>query len=318
MRRLLLLSALIAGLTAGAAGQSSRPDGGGDEERDEAVVSVATRLVAITLTVEGAGSGEAERAGRLRALRIFADDERQETAFVSDGGGCNVALLVDVSASMRGRKFTRVREAVRVFLEKSDERNRYTLILFGSRVRSAGEFSGDAEGRRALLAAVGEPEQDGHTVLYDALIESGRVVGRMATGRAARAVVAFTDGADKGSEATAEEASRRLDALGGLLYIVVLSERLNLDYEDQLQTPAAAFPGPVLKELRRATGGEVVGAGTDLRLRDAAEDLAKRLRRTVQIGFYARGEAGASGRHGLRVVDWKGRRLQGRPGYFIE
>lgn len=284
-------------------------------DQPEEVVTVNTRLVSVTV----------QPTGRLRkaieeqsppALRIMADGFAHAPAFISAETSASVALVVDMSTSMRGRKAGRAAVAVKELLEQADPRNEYTLVIFNDSIKVLGKFRGDPEGRAALMAALVAQPAAGETILYDACLEARRLVERMTGPRGKRAIVVFTDGLDTRSKTPISALNAGLNSLGGLVYLVVLGSGV----QDEL--PYVTTPNPLLDqmaaELASATGGEAFPARSFVKLSRAASRVADRLNNAVQVGFYPLAPAATAGTHRLEVYDDAGKRLRARPNYVID
>ena len=281
-------------------------------ETGEDVISVTTRLVGVTVELPDGIRDDSD----LRALDINADGLHHRPAFAEVSGGANVGLVVDMSTSMKGRKASRTREAVREFLKHSDPRNEYALILFNGAVNFVGEFCGDEGGRRALDEALGETIAEGETILYDACLKARDIVAGMSGEHSKRALVVFTDGHDTRSKTPLAALDRGLNSLGGLVYLVVLGSAV------QAEQPFTSNPDPynesVARELAKAARGEAFPARSAVSLIDASRKVARRLSRTAHLGFYPTQAAALPGTHTLSVTTPGGRPLRARERYTID
>lgn len=312
-RRLFILALTIALLLCQP--PSARPQSrqaAASHETDEDVISVTTRLVGVTVELADGTRDDSD----LRALDINADGVHHRPAFAAVEGGANVGLVVDMSTSMKGRKASRTREAVREFLKHSDPRNKYALIVFNGAVNFVGEFRGDEGGRRALDEALGETIAEGETILYDACLKARDIVAGMSGEHSKRALVVFTDGHDTRSKTPLAALDRGLNSLGGLVYLVVLGSAV------QAEQPFTSNPDPynesVARELAKAARGEAFPARSAVSLIDASRKVAKRLSRTAHLGFYPTQAAALPGTHTLSVTTPGGRPLRARERYTID
>jgi Mg-chelatase subunit ChlD len=318
---LVLAAALLPTATAGHAGAQEPPRRGAAERRDaEEVVRVTTDLVSLTAAIDE-NSKAARSARALERLRVFADGRPQQIAFASADDPAAVALLVDTSTSMGGRKAARTLRAVGDFISNSDERNTYALIVFTSEVREVGRYAGDGAGRRALLKDLeAEQRRGGETALYDACLRAGEIIAPAAAAdpRRKRALVVFTDGLDTRSRSTPEALARGLDELGGLVYVIVLGGGVG-NYEWSKLSDSDPHLDETAAGLRRVIAGEVFEAPSGFSLLSETERAARGLRGSVQLGFYVRppDSAALPGTHRLLVTDARGRPLRSRPSYVI-
>lgn len=312
-RRLFILALTIALLLCQS--PSARPQSrqvAASHETDEDVISVTTRLVGITVELADGIRDDSD----LRALDINADGVHHRPAFAAVEGGANVGLVVDMSTSMKGRKASRTREAVREFLKHSDPRNKYALLVFNGAVNFVGEFRGDEGGRRALDEALGGTSAEGETILYDACLKARDIVAGMSGEHSKRALVVFTDGHDTRSKTPLAALDRGLNSLGGLVYLVVLGSAV------QAEQPFTSNPDPynesVARELAKAARGEAFPARSAVSLIKASRKVARRLSRTAHLGFYPTQAAALPGTHTLSVTTPGGRPLRARERYTID
>lgn len=273
---------------------------------------MTTRLVGVTVELADGTRDDSD----LSALDINADGVHHRPAFAEVSGGANVGLVVDMSTSMKGRKASRTREAVREFLKHSDPRNEYALIVFNGAVNFVGEFRGDEGGRRALDEALGKTAAEGETILYDACLKTRDVVAGMSGEHTKRALVVFTDGHDTRSKTPLAALDRGLNSLGGLVYLVVLGSAV------QAEQPYTTNPDPhnesVARELAKAARGEAFPARSAVSLIEASRKVAGRLGRTAHLGFYPTQAAALPGTHTLSVTTPGGRPLRARERYTID
>lgn len=277
-------------------------------------ITVNTRLVTVTARATGPGARRLHASG----LRIFADGTPQEVAFAEQDGASAVALLVDKSASMAGEPGKRLPYAVRAFVESADPRNDYTLIAFNDGVRVLGTYKGGSEGLARLLSALDGLPYSGSTALYDAILEARRIASA-APSRHKRALVVFTDAQDTASASRLEDLRAGLDSIGGLTFIVVMSQSFAVDPHRH----DAPLPDPKLFEaasrFRAALDGEAYPVRTKRNIGDAARSIARTLRDAYQLAFYPTSDAGRGGAHTLRVESAVGGvTVRARSRYVIE
>ena len=100
----------------------------------------------------------------------------------------NLAIVVDRSGSMAGKKITRAKESVLRFISLMESGDRASLFAFSDEVSMLDPLTGNQELLRKSVLAI---QPGGHTALYDA-IASGVDSVRGSSGR--KAVIVLTDG----------------------------------------------------------------------------------------------------------------------------
>ena len=155
------------------------------------VVRIDTELVTLTATVTDA-------RGRYRAdlrqsdFTVYEDGVKQELAYFSTGDRVPMSLgiLFDTSGSMLD-KIEGVRDAVEHFVKSVAPGDEIFLIRFSDQAEVVQDFTDD---RRRILRAVADPEPEGKTALYDAIVLA---LQRVAQGKhPKRALLLVTDGKD--------------------------------------------------------------------------------------------------------------------------
>jgi len=205
-----------------------------------------------------------------------------------------VALAVDHSWSMAGRRLDTARAAAHAFLDELQPGDELMLLAVGSDVETAAPLSADRPAQHRAIDALGPW---GSTRLYDAVVTGLRRIGA-ASGR--RALVVLSDGADRSSTATADEvveAARRSDVL---VYSVALGD---------------AAP-PLFARLAGLTGARTWHVERVEELAPAFRAIARELRRQYLLGYTPR-PAPASGWRRLSVeVKRPGLAVRARAGYY--
>lgn len=279
-------------------------------------ITVNTRLVSFTVQLPKKPKNDETRE-MLNHLSITADGTPHQIAFASTDAPASVALLIDSSTSMRGRKYERTRQAVDELISEADPRTKYTLITFNLTAKNHGEFNGDREGRHALLSTLKHEMATGETALYDACLEAQRTLNEKRAAGGRRALIIFTDGLDTKSKTTLTQLNDGLDALGSLVYIVVLGSEVQ-NWELTARSPSNPILDEISNQLRAATQGQVFPARSATALHHAAGKVARQLNATAQISFYPRADAAEKGLHKLAVTHPDSRPLPTRKNYFID
>jgi len=151
--------------------------------------------------------------------------------------GINVALVIDRSGSMRGQPITDAKQAASTFVGLMQNRDQSAIVSFSHQPHTDHPFSNDIN---ALKAAIATIEAAGGTAIYDALIHS---VYLMNANMKNRAIILLTDGADKDSYYSFQEALNLLLSHEVRTFTIGLGLNRNSPEENNL------------KEIADKTGG---------------------------------------------------------------
>jgi VWFA-related protein len=242
-----------------------------------------------------------EEAGSRRDVIDFRAD---------DNAPVRVALLFDVSGSMRlATRLEDAREAARQVLSAmrlGTDADEAAVFSFDMNLQSLQPFTADAGAIENALARV---LPYGQTSLYDAIAQTARNVVESRPGDPRRrAVIVFTDGLDTSSELKPEQVSAVAAAIDVPVYVMtVLSP---VDREKGTQADLAGAP---LRDLSRATGGELFVTSAPAHESVAARQIVDELRHQYVLAFAA---TPGSGWHGVTVKTTnKDLNVRARSGY---
>ena len=207
--------------------------------------------------------------------------------FRHDLAGLSVALLFDVSGSMKGH-LTNAREAAQHVLSWMDsERDEVAIFTFDSRLDEILDFT---TGVKTLPDAMTSVQPFGATSLYDAIAATARqVVGR--EGRR-HAVVVFTDGSDTSSQLTPSEVSGLASSIDVPVYIFGIVAAIDNPAEEIASPAAEALLTGELANLAAWTGGHMFAASTIVQRSVAARQIVDELRHQYLIAFESSGQPG--------------------------
>jgi len=226
--------------------------------------------------------------------------------FTSDDLPLTIGLVIDSSASMRGRRDD-VTAAAAAFAALSDPLDQFFTVNFNERVwlglPPGVPFTEDWRELRAALRAA---PAVGMSALHDAL---DRALDHVRLGtRDRKALIVVSDGGDNASSHTLDRVLQHARELATVVYAVTLVA------PDEHEANRG-----VLKTLARETGGREFAPRRVEDVIAAFEQIAHELRSGYTIGFEPR-ETDRTGFHVVRVVvDAKdGRRLTARTrvGYY--
>jgi tight adherence protein B len=212
-------------------------------------------------------------------VRVTALAPAGSTPTVSESGGAvrevrarelgaseALVLAVDNSQSMRGRPLQDAKRAAATFLRQATHSDSTTVVSFG---HEAHALTSSETTKDAAVRAVGSlvPDERFGTALYDAIVLSTSTVDAPPDGT--RVLVLLTDGHDRGSQASLEEAIEATRRAKVVVYPIAAGEA---DTE-------------ALSALASATGGRVFRTEDTAGLASAYAALGRELERTWQISY---------------------------------
>jgi Ca-activated chloride channel family protein len=111
----------------------------------------------------------------------------------------DLAVVMDISGSMRGSKIASARRSLMEFIELLDDRDRLQVLLFSDRLIPLTPLSSLGEKRDDLVRRVSGISEEGDTRLYDAVHLAYQDLIAEGDPRHIRAIVALSDGKDNSS-----------------------------------------------------------------------------------------------------------------------
>jgi Ca-activated chloride channel homolog len=227
-----------------------------------------------------------------------------------EDGPVSVALLVDVSGSMRvGANLEAARGVIDQLLGwLRPEGDEVALFTFDSELKELEPFTTDFGRIRSALDSV---DAFGTTSLYDAIDAAARRLGERATRR--RALVVLTDGVDTSSQRSLGEVSGRASATDVPVYVVaVVSPADHAGAAAGASWPQDGTTGDLFL-LSWWTGGTLYVVSAPAHASVAARALLAELRHQYVFAFEATGS-------GWRPLDIRLRRrdmtVKARSGYI--
>jgi Ca-activated chloride channel family protein len=212
-----------------------------------------------------------------------------------DNAPVRVALLFDVSGSMRlASRLEDARAAARQVLSTlrlGSAADEAAVFSFDMNLQSLQPFTADAGAIEKALARVAPY---GQTSLYDAIaLTADDVVESRPGDPRRRAVIVFTDGLDTSSELTPKRVAEIAAAIDVPVYVMTVVS--DVERDSGSQSEIAETP---LRELARATGGELFVTSAPAHESIAARQIVDELRHQYLLAF---GASSAAGWHGLTV-----------------
>ena len=272
--------------------------------RDPRVFRSAVELTSITATVR-------DQDGRLvtglprEAFEIYEDGVRQEiTQFTNERVPVSLAVLLDISDSMYGRRIDDARTAVSTFLtDLLDPGDEFIVVAFNHQPYFLSWWTRERAQLTAMLAPI---RPTGGTAVYDAVMAA--IPQFTVRNNQRGAVVVISDGVDTASDASLSEVRRALFRTDAFAYAVAIDSAERQAINTRVNPVA-------LQEITDTSGGRTeVVHGTDDML-PAISRIAEELNSQYLLGYTSpRGADGAF--HSIRVrVPGKEYRVRARNGY---
>ena len=162
--------------------------------QDTDVIKVDTKLVTINISVT---DSKGRYLAGLKPQDFHVTDEGLPVnpEFFNSQGPASIIFVVDLSSSMKGRKWRNLKAGLKHFLANSNKDDDYTLITFNQSANLVAISVSASE----LLLGLNNLNPAGKTALYDALLLGLDTLGRLPQQH--KAVVLLSDGGDTSSYA---------------------------------------------------------------------------------------------------------------------
>ncbi len=216
-------------------------------------------------------------------FRIFENGRPQVIdRFGTDWKPLRVALVLDVSLSMKGGRLEAAQEAALEFLKLLQPGDEVQLVTFSDAVRIVQPLTTDHD---LVAKAIAETTASGGTALYDAVYRAADQLEKF-DGR--RVLVLLSDGRDEaasglepGSLHTLAEALDRALRNEVMIFTVGVGHRLDsqMDFEGKQSLEA------ILTALAENTGGRAIFSSRAGQIRKAFDEVAQELRHQYTLAY---------------------------------
>ncbi|MGZ4430759.1 MAG: VWA domain-containing protein [Gaiellales bacterium] len=219
---------------------------------------------------------QASQAGKAPVLTVTENGQpASNLAMVDPGAGAAIALVIDTSNSMKGKKMSDAIAAASGFVASQKSDNLLAVYGFNSKPYSAASLTTD---RTQLVTAVGQLGVGGPpgTALYGAVSQAA---GDLKSAPAAkRVMILLTDGASSRDSATLSQAIGAAKQAAVTIYPVGIAT-------------SAADSGP-LQQLASATGGTFTNTSSSSALRSVYAAISSTLGSTYTFTYQSLVPAG--------------------------
>jgi tight adherence protein B len=179
-----------------------------------------------------------------------------------------ISTLIDRSQSMHGKPLIDAIAAARSFVGRKNGADQLAVIAFGSKPLTLSPFSTAALDATESLSGMTADKVQG-TALYDAIVVAARQLkGNELPGRV---IVVLTDGADKGSKHSIDDAIAAARDANAAIYAIGIE--------------GTGFTPDPLIEIADKTGGQYYGASSTKALGGVYAKIADTLKRTWRIQY---------------------------------
>ena len=312
--RLVIAAAVLVAIPGLLGAQASRPPAADQPARFRSSVD----LVSVAAVVRDRKGRFVSDLSRDDFIVVEGGEKRPIVGFRAEQDGpINMALLIDVSGSMRvGSKAVDAAQAARHLLSALTSTDRAALFSFDTKLDRVHEFTSDFD---AVLSALGRVEPPfGQTSLYDAIADTARAVAGKVNGKVngqsrlpeRAAIVVLTDGVDTHSRLTPAQVSGIASNIDVPVYVLAVMSPI--DDPEMMESEVSAAAGS-LRDLAQWTGGELFTASVPAQASVAARQIVSELRHQYLIAFES------STRSGWRPLEVRARHrdlvVRARSGY---
>lgn len=196
-----------------------------------------------------------------------------------------ISTLIDRSQSMHGKPLADAIAAARTFVGRKNGSDQLAVIAFGSKPLTLSPFSTAALDAQESLTGMTADKTQG-TALYDAIVLAARQL--TANELPGRVIVVLTDGADKGSKHSIDDAIAAARKANAAIYAIGIE--------------GTGFTPDPLIEISDKTGGEYYGASSTSALTAVYAKIADTLKRTWRIQYLTAARPGDRIHVGAAVV----------------
>ena len=241
----------------------------GQEAED--VVKVETAMVTVNVAVT---DSKGRHISELKPEDFLVSDEGNlvRPEFFDTQGATSIIFVVDVSSSMGGDKWEKLKDGMKKFLAAGREDNDYTLITFNDSPRLIAVSVSAQEFWREFSVL----KTSGNTALYDGVLLGFSSLNRVHQRH--KSLVLLSDGQDNSSSATLHAVLQEMLVHNASIYAVgIVRQETSTDEERHGEE--------LLDELAKATGG-LIFSPTPNEIRSVLVRISADLRSRYSLSYY--------------------------------
>jgi len=235
----------------------------------EEVIRVETALVTVNVSVADA-TGRRLSGLQAEDFRVIDEGQPVRLEFFDGQGPASIVFVVDISTSMQGEKWKRLKAGLKKFLAQARADNDYTLIAFSDTPQLIVCSVNAAE----LWQNFSELKPSGNTALYDAVLLGLNTLERVPQRH--QALVLLSDGVDTTSRAGLSRVQQEALAHRATIYTVGILYGF---------TEGVRTGQELLNQLADATGGLVQFPPLD-EIRKVLETISADLSSQYSLSYY--------------------------------
>lgn len=246
-------------------------------EEDNDVIKINTDSVQTTL--RASNSKGKPTLVKQSDIRILVDGVPQEASYFATNQIKKFIILLDSSASMRGRKYKRCLWFLNELAENSLDGQSFDVITFSEKTEYVGTFT--KRQKKDVLSKLEKTVPDGDTALYDSVVETLQNFDRKPENAV---LIVLTDGSDNISSAAKKaEADRLLAQFGTLTYLIVLHNRMA--YRDVANAPNDDNAKNAVTDFQKILQPVAFIIKNEIEFNELADKLPREAGFLVKIGF---------------------------------
>jgi VWFA-related protein len=212
-------------------------------QKVEEVIKVDVALVTVNVLVTD-DRGRPLPGLQAADFQVTEEGKPMRVEFFDVHGPASIVFVIDLSSSMQGDKWRKLKLGMKKFLADAHSANDYTFIGFSDEPRIIARSINEAE----LWQVIDTVTPYGNTALYDAVLLGFNVLEQI--NQRHKALVLFSDGEDNSSRADLAEVKQQALTHNATIYTVGI---LNEQYIVPL--PDGRTGKELLKDMASATGG---------------------------------------------------------------
>jgi VWFA-related protein len=270
------------------------------EEDNDEIIRVETELVPFEVTVTDR-DGKPVRGLEAKDFKLYEEGVERPIDFFEpikreDGRPLSIVFALDVSGSVTREELVRLRDALRIFVQKlADYDSYFALMTFGMEVKILQSFTNRPDRLEKSFEKLFR-EQDGlSTHAYDAVDDAIRLLRKKSPSAVRdkipkRAVILITDGFPVGDVVSPKTVVERANDAETIVYSILLPSFSRLQRDKKpLLTPLEA------SGLLEKTGGRAFYA-TQKSFEPLFKSLAEEITSSYVLAFYPQQDARRDGR----------------------